>query len=269
MKSIFVFVFVFVCGLVHAQAQIFDLKKLNNDDFKSFLESKKIIFVGEMHGTTEVPQFVGELISSWRSTGKRITFGIEMPKEYQGDVDEYQRTGDFEKLMKIPHFKVPDGRGSVAMGELIKKIRKMEDVKIVCFDEANVSGNKRDSLMAVNLLSHVTNGSMVVLTGNIHAHPKEGFWKPWFKSAAFQLKRMTNAGEKMVSINAYFGGGTIWNCMNDGCKEREAFAARDFGKASEAKEFVNFSLQADPSGYDGYVYFAQVSASKPSIPDDK
>jgi len=51
-----------VTSTVQGQTKLFDLTKLDSGDFKNFIAEKQIIVVGEMHGTTEVPLFVLQLI---------------------------------------------------------------------------------------------------------------------------------------------------------------------------------------------------------------
>jgi malate/lactate dehydrogenase len=44
--------------IANGQTKIFDLNKLDSVNFTNFISDKKVIVVGEMHGTTEVPLFV-------------------------------------------------------------------------------------------------------------------------------------------------------------------------------------------------------------------
>jgi hypothetical protein len=268
MKIIAVLNFLIIA--IVAQSQRFELSSLNGKDFKSFISNKRVLVVGEMHGTTEVPAFVLQLAGLWRETEQNLVVALEIEKNYQNNVDEFLKSGDFDQLVKIDYFKTPDGRTSVAMGELIKGLRKL-GVKIVCFDTPSGSANTgfvRDSLMAVSLASHLSQGPMIILTGNLHANLNEGYWRPHFKSAIYHLKKTSNLNEQLLSINTFFGEGTIWNCMNDGCKEREVNSNSDIGKRAGMKEFVIF-FKDESFGYDGYVYFDHVLASKPLVPPTK
>jgi uncharacterized iron-regulated protein len=98
---------------VSGQTKIYDLNKLDSINFKNFIADKKVIVVGEMHGTTEVPLFVLQLVKELRKTQRKLTVGLEIPINYQKDINEFIKNGDFEKLKKLDHFKYPDGRTSI------------------------------------------------------------------------------------------------------------------------------------------------------------
>ena len=265
MRLIFIFTLL-TCATTYRQTRLFDLNKLDGD-FDSFLSQKKVIVVGEMHGTTEVPQFVLHLMELMSDKNSPLTVGLEIERNFQKEIDAFLINGDFDKLLKLDYFKYPDGRTSVAMGELIKGLRKIEGIKVVCFDiESGLdAGVNRDSLMAVNLNNNFTDGQMIVLTGNLHANLKEGYWRPNFKSAIHHFNRMKNFGDQLISLNTYFGGGTIWNCMKDGCKERDAGSNPAIRERFGLDNFIGVYSEVHSSGYSGFVYFDKVTASMPLV----
>lgn len=251
----------------HGQVKIFHLNKLDSANFRNFIASKKVIVIGEMHGTTEVPLFVLQLVRQLKKDQKRLIVGLEIPINHQKDLDSYMKTGDFEKLSKLEYFKYPDGRTSVAMGELIKGLRTIRKIKVVCFDTpANtpIQAN-RDSLMGVNLASIYKSGQMVMLTGNLHANLKEGYWKPEFKSACFYFNKIERFNNELISLNTMFGSGTIWNCMTDGCREREAFGNPNYALKKGPPNYMAVYEGPQSNGYSGYVYIDKVTASKPLV----
>lgn len=252
-----------------AQLKTFQLNELSGSDFKQFIANKKVIVVGEMHGTNEVPRFVLQLIKQLKQANKKLIVGLEINSNYQKDLDEFLKSGDFEKLIKIDYFKTHDGRTSEAVGELIKGIRKLKNVKVICFDVVSgqqIEMNKRDSLMAINLNNGYKEGQLIVLTGNLHANLQAGYWRPDFKSAIYNFNKLRAFGDKLISLNTYYAGGTIWNCMQDGCRERDAGINGDnFKRRLGLEEFVAFYDNVDPSGYSGFVYFDKVTSSKPIV----
>jgi len=256
-----------VTWTVQGQTKIFDLTKLDNVDFKNFIAEKKIIVVGEMHGTTEVPLFVLQLIRQLQENQKMLTVGLEIPINHQRDIDDYLRTGDFDKLLMLDYFKYPDGRTSVAMGQFIKGLRDIKDLSVICFDiETGLgAGVNRDSLMGLNLSKNYKGGQMVILTGNLHANLKSGYWRRNFKSAAFHFNKINNFDDQLISLNTYFGSGTIWNCMQDGCKERDAGSNSNLKQKEGPADFIGIYEGVHPSGYSGFVYFDKVTASKPLV----
>jgi len=252
---------------VYGQTKVFELSKLDSIDFKTFIADKNVIVVGEMHGTTEVPLVVLQLIRQLGKEEKSLTVGLEIESNYQKDIDNFLKHGDFNKLLTSDYFKVPDGRTSLAMGELIKGLRRIEGIKVVCFDIASGPGTEvnRDSLMGVNLSKNYDHGKMIILTGNLHANLKEGYWQPNFKSAIYHFNKIENPGDKLISLNTYFGGGTIWNCMQDGCKEREANSNSYLKQNYGLLNFIEIYDNVDPSGYSGFIYLDTVTASKPLV----
>lgn len=248
-----------------AQPKVFDLDKSEDSELMEFLSKKKVIVVGEMHGTAEVPQFVLRLVKMLKEKNKPLTVGLEISNDLQRDIDKFMKTGDFGKLLELDYFKVPDGRTSIAMGNLMKALQKMKGIKIVCFDvdsKSNFVAKKRDSLMGINLATRYRNDKMIMLTGNLHANLKEGYWKPGFKSAVYHFQKIKKFGTDLISLNTYFISGTIWNCMQDGCKERAAFSSPGVEKKG-LTNFVSINDKDDLSGYDGFVYFDKVNASWP------
>ena len=214
---------------------------------------------------TEVPQFVLQLIKIMNENTKSLTIGLEIEKTLQDEINEFLKNGDFQQLLKLDYFKSTDGRASIAMGELLKELRHIEGIQIICFDIESGSGTEinRDSLMAVNLANSFTDGQMVILTGNLHANLKEGYWRSNFKSAIYHFNKMKDLGDKLISLNTYFGGGTIWNCMQDGCKERAADSNSRIRERFELDNFIGIFNDVHPSGYSGFIYFDKVTASKP------
>src|SRR5882762_6288734 len=138
-----------VTSTVQGQTKLFDLTKLDSGDFKNFIAEKQIIVVGELHGTTEVPLFVLQLLRQLQENQKKLTVGLEIPINHQRDIDNYLKTGDFDKLLTLDYFKYPDGRTSVAIGQLIKCLRDIKDLRVFCFDidTGLGAGVNRDSLM--------------------------------------------------------------------------------------------------------------------------
>jgi hypothetical protein len=251
----------------HAQEKVFELQDLEISSFKNFITTKDVVVVGEMHGTREVPAFVSRLVKILSQGTKSLTVALEIDTYLQNDLDEFLKTGNFDNLVSLDYFKYPDGRSSMAMGSLLKELRNIEGIKIVCFDIASTIDTEvnRDSLMGVNLASNYYGGKMVVLTGNLHANLQEGYWRPKFKSAVFHFKKMKNLNGKLISLNTYFNGGTIWNCMQDGCMERKAYANPEWAKKYGLKNFMVVSEDQDDNGYNGFVYFEKVTASKPLV----
>jgi hypothetical protein len=262
------FILTLVTSTAFGQLSLFNLDNADSTEFARFLANKEVVVVGEMHGTTEILGFVLKLIRQLSQKGKTISVGLEIPTNYQNDMENFLKTGDFDKLLTLDYFKYADGRTSVAMGELIKALRKIDKLNVICFDvdsELNLTNN-RDSLMGVNLSRNYEGGQIIILTGNLHANLKEGCWQPDFKSAIFYFNKMSGLGDKLISLNTYYTGGTIWNCMQDDCKERVAGShGGNLKQTYGLSNFVGIYDHVHSSGYNGFVYFDRVTASRPIV----
>lgn len=254
--------------LASGQTTIYDLNKLDSVNFIDYIINKKVIVVGEMHGTAEVPLFVLQLTKKLTKNQNKLTVALEIPSNYQKDINEFMKNGDFERLKRIDYFKYPDGRTSVAMGQLIKGLRELKSVGVICFDiDTNSSSAvNRDSLMGMNLSKSYKDGKIVILTGNLHANLKEGYWRPNFKSATFYFKNNEKFHDQLISLDTYYAGGTIWNCMQDGCKERDAGTnGGDLKEKYGLTNFIGIYEGVHQSGYSGFIYWDRVTASKPMV----
>lgn len=254
-------VFITLCFPVAAQEQRFNLEKADQSTFREFLAQKKVIIIGEMHGTKEVPAFVLQVIRLMKENEKNLTVGFEIDRDMQPDMDAFMETGNLGKFIQHDYFKTQDGRTSEAMGDLFVALQKIPGIHMVCFDDHSpTTPFMRDSLMGINLAELFTCEKMVILTGNLHASLQKGFWKPNFKSATYYFKRIRNLGDELVSLNSYMGSGTFWNCTQEGCGEHPAYSDPGIEKKG-LKQFV--SINEDDAAYNGYVYFENVSASLP------
>jgi hypothetical protein len=123
----------------------------------------------------------------------------------------------------------------------------------------------RDSLMGVNLSRSFHDGQLVMLTGNLHASLKEGYWRPQFKSATYYFNKLREFNDQLISLNTYFGSGTIWNCQQDGCKARDVYSDSFLKERTGLTNFISLFPATDGNGYSGFVYVDRVTASKPLV----
>jgi hypothetical protein len=253
--------------LCFSQSTVFEIGEMESEAFKSFISTKQVISIGDLHGTKECPEFFLQLIHIIKRKEKKITVVLEINSNYQKDIDKYLKEGDFDKLLKIEFFRYPDGRTSIAMGELLKELRMIEGIKVVCydFDLTTGLGEDRDSIMAVNLMNNLTHEPMVILTGSMHSSLKDGCCgRPGFKSALFRFKKLKNLDGKLISLNTRAGGGSFWGCRNNECKEWEFLANnKNINEGLKSKSFINIYEKEDETGFNGFIYFNKVNASFP------
>jgi len=64
--------------------------------------SKRLVLIGEMHGTNEMPTLAGQIIAGLEVKGP-IAVGVEFPIDLQGRMDRFMESGD-EKILRDSNF---------------------------------------------------------------------------------------------------------------------------------------------------------------------
>ena len=91
---------------------------------------RQVILIGEAHGTVEIPQFTLGVVCSLLQAGKSVILGIEHNGEQQAALNRYLLSSggaaDRADLLKgINWARYSDGKGSVAMFELVDAMRRL------------------------------------------------------------------------------------------------------------------------------------------------
>jgi erythromycin esterase-like protein len=215
----------------------------------------KIILVGEIHGTREIPAFVSGLVCSLLRDGRSVILAIERDGTEQEGLNRYLESdgaeADRTSLMEGERWKskFQDGRASQAMLALIENMRQWrragQRVGVLAMqlsgglrvpmDEADnafltpsdslLYSRINDSAMADNVLSTVVQYrryTLVVLAGARHTSTLPG-------SAGGgkhdPMGYLVSTREPSFTIGVSSGGGTAWNSGPKGYKEYE----RDMG----------------------------------------
>lgn len=186
----------------------------------ALLQPKKVILLGEIHGTQEAPAFLNKMICNALNKNMTLTVGLELPNADQQGVELFVNSkgkkADRDQLFKLSFWDYQDGRASMAMFELIETIRKLqskgEHMDLLLFD--NPDANDRDYAMAINILAKTINKPtdlFITLSGNIHNEINEG-------SGRMGRYVMDKLGEKnVISLNQGYTGGSAWVCLDTGC----------------------------------------------------
>lgn len=243
----------------------------------SELRDARAIMVGEVHGTVEMPKFVGDLACSLLKHGRRVTVALEIPHDLMPDLQVYlDSDGGQEavaRLIAVAHWnremKYQDGRASRAMLKLIDDVRRWraagERVDIAAFDLAVTRPHdreqmqqmiaQRDRRMAERAGSiWDPEATLILLAGNFHAvkYPDEAAMPGRDRMAALMNP------QPEVSILLQHRGGMFWGCTREGCALREA--SPDY-KDGELDGRIVFNRRL---GYDAVGYVGRLSASPPA-----
>ncbi|MBN9479527.1 MAG: hypothetical protein J0I52_04755 [Bordetella sp.] len=234
-------------------------------------EEIRYVVVGEMHGTTETPAAFADMVCAARDQGP-VTVALEFSESMQPTLDAFMEAQSEEAARAIlaaypsGPFVHHDGRGSVAMLDLLLRLRAMRretpSLKVVAFapDSPYVPGFSQsyyDLDMGHRLATaarEAPDSRMLVLVGNMHAQRK--VIESWSLTPA--VVHLPSA--EVISLYAVQQGGTAWNCRREGCGPSPLPEAYD----SAARGVI---VQPYGGGaFDGVLALGPTTASGPAEP---
>jgi hypothetical protein len=216
--------------------------------------TSRILIIGELHGTSEVPALVADLAQRIGKKGP-VVVALEWSKDQTGHEAYFASEGsaaDRKRLLASPFWTNPfqDGRASGAMLDLLESLRKQArggaDIKVETFDLTRAQGQREgDKGMADNLRAIAAahpSARILVLTGNYHARQLRG--APWDPELRFMAHYLTDLAPFSLDMDA--PRGSYWGCSG--------------GSPSDCK-VVNFGADAKPGGKAGLFASAALSAT--------
>jgi len=231
------------------------------------------IVLGDLHGTRELPAFVGRVVSALATT-RPVVLALELP------VDELPSLPAFLASDGGPAARAAllrddwwqrayqDGRSSVAMLELLETARRLRArgarVDVVCFDavlpaDQETNAELREATMAQTLIGQRAarpDATFVIYVGNLHARRAAWSHHPDF---TWMVMRMASAGIAITTLDARYRAGTAWVCTND--------QASDCGPAPMAGSAGAPGIELAPpadGGFDGTYDVGPITASPPA-----
>ena len=238
-------------------------------EIPSVVDSSRLVFLGELHGTNEAPALAAELACEMAHRPDGVTLALEIPSTDQPQIDRYLASAgtisDQSKLISTPHWQTPmdkqDGRRSLAMLALLDRVRQLRaasvKIEVLAFDGWS-TGAPRDAIMAENLRASMRQrprASFLVLVGNVHASKSKG--AP--SDSQFETMAYLLSSESPLSLLVDSSAGTAWVCMGDqGC------GVHNVGRVAQLP--TGFAVGNSPlPGYDGSVVLESFSASLPAF----
>lgn len=231
----------------------------------------RYVVVGEMHGTTETPAAFADLVCAARDKGP-VTVALEFSESMQSMLDAFMAAETEQAARAIlaayPHgpFVHHDGRGSVAVLDLLLRLREMQretpSLKVVAFapDSPRVQGfNQSYSELDMGhrlatAARKAPDSRMLVLVGNIHAQKKT------IESFNLTPAVVHLPSAEVVSLYAVPQGGTAWNCRGEACGANPLPETYD----AAARGVV---IQPYGNGaFDGVLALGPTTASEPAKP---
>ena len=231
--------------------------------------SVPVVWVGEMHGTTELPAAFGDLVCDAFAHGKHVTVGLEFASGSQAAIDAMLGTGDLEaaesQLLATPNWHMFfDGRSSKAMLALLVRLRELKkehpSLRVVAIENPweNTPGAK-EVAVSDGVKSAIKRGPaevLLVLTGNGHAMKHSPMAYP---TAASLLPPA-----EVFSLLVTARGGQSWYQTEAGCGAQP-------GGTRDKDSTRSFGVYPDTSytkyGYDGVFSLGEMTTA--SAPADE
>lgn len=237
------------------------------------LPPRGTLLLGEVHGTREIPAFVGRLVAAV-SAREPVVLALEIPEDQGPAIGAFLASDGGpaagRALLAGPWWQAPyqDGRRSVAAADLLETVRALRaagrSIEVVAIDHAAPAGaaadaETREDAMARNVIAARRahpDAALIVHAGNLHTSKREVRFLPGF---AWMAMRVAAAGIPLVSLDARYADGTAWNCR-DAVAEHcgVGFVA---GRGAE----LGIRLEPSPGGaYDGWFGVGALTASPPA-----
>jgi hypothetical protein len=230
------------------------------------------LIVGEQHGTAESAVAFADLACLASATGRKIVIALEYPADDQARLDRFLAsdgtTAARDALLSAPAWrsKMQDGRFSIAMFELIDRLRRMRAAGliegVVGFQPADTADAATYEQRMADLIQRAGADQLVLaLVGNVHA--RTTIWTRSEPNYMPMAGLLPPAGR--LTLNIVGNGGAQWACFLDP-QTAPTCAARDFGPARESHP-RGVALSSDPSSpYGGALYLGTpTTASPPAI----
>jgi hypothetical protein len=143
------------------------------------MPEKRYIIFGERHGTAETPSLFADLACVASANGPLIV-GLEMEADQQAALDAFLAsdgsTAAKQAWRRAKHWRLRDGRGSIAMWMMIERLRQMKaegrDLSAIAFmhPASTIEGRERamaDAWRAA--LDARRDARLLILVGSVHA----------------------------------------------------------------------------------------------------
>lgn len=212
------------------------------------VEPGRLVIFGELHGTNEIPAFVGDVALAAARKG-RVHVGLELP------------VGDDPGKTALWHGPGQYGVTSRAMLVLIDRLRGA-GIDVYFFDDRSRGLDRRDETMAAAIAaqrSRAKGDIHLVLVGNYHARKAVG--APWDARKRWMASYLDGPG--VVSLDVVYPSATVWNCLQTGTGQDCGMHELSKTGSRAARGIV---LGADSRlGYDGTYSAGPLTASPPAF----
>ncbi len=209
--------------------------------------SKGSVYVGEIHGTDEAPEFVACLLDRALEVRDPVVLSLELPARAE------DRNSDF--------WAGEDGRSSHAMRRLLDHalVIKGEGRLSIHYQEDRAGDIRQlDARIGESLAGLSKSNTVIALSGNIHA--MKYIPERMGLSKALPLPAGSYLGENFTHVRlGAEGGGSVWGCMNGDCGRHDVPGSKSGHRAGAIIDGHDF-------GYD-FIYFVKKYTASPPYAD--
>lgn len=259
----------------------FDYRKPLPKDFfglTDFFKMKKVVLIGEMHGTRTVPDLFGNIVASVTDSKSKTLAILEIPQGSQSSIDGFLKSNDESILKADPFFtrSFQDGRSSKAMVALLQRLAKLPNTTVLCMDPMTgfntMSGQDRDTGMATFINSNRTGfDHTFVLSGNIHSSTALGTpWDKAYRPMGYELKAMAKdlRDDELLNVLVRYGKLDAWNCQGNQVSDCKVYYGKEIPTDySTAVSYPSYFVWESPSvdGHSGSIFIRDAKASLPFV----
>jgi hypothetical protein len=199
----------------------------------SKIKERQLILFGEIHGTKEIPELLSKFLEDI-SINESFNLCLEIPDEFQEQINSYMNSGDYGILKNILFFSIEyctDGRNSLEYINLIKTVYKInskhnKNIKIFCVFPSLAKNQEEVEKGIANKILEIINNKTFAIMGDIHASKKEiNFPQQKIVPAGFLIYKKLK--DKMGSILLTAKGGEFFN---NGVKKLVSYGEGSFEK---------------------------------------
>lgn len=247
------------------------------EQLERLLTPGKVLFVGETHGTVQMPNSFYDVVCAASNRGLDVLVALEITTELTQDYQRFIHSDESaieevrERILSSgtwqSDIQYQDGRRSIAMFNLLESLRELysenKNIEIFgfdgSFDDPNQHDpNQRDRKMSEKILARV-NPDKLVLAYSGWIHSMIEHWTPWspeLGNAAAYVKELHLNTE---SVRLLHTGGKAWACQGDcGVKEIE--------RTSPDSDRSMFFKKSDGSDKHDWTWnIGKIDASLPAI----
>lgn len=239
---------------------------------------KRVILVGEIHGTRTVPELFGNLVASIADAKSKTLVVLEINQRSQQSIDAFLETGDDSVLKADPFFfrEFQDGRSSKAMVSLLGRLGKLPNTRVLCMDPmtgfATMVGQERDSQMA-EFINRNREGydHTFVLSGNVHSSTAIGTpWKKSFRPMGYELKSLAKdlKDDEFLNILVRYGKVDAWNCEGNNVSDCKVYRGKEISTDySRAVSHESYFVWENPAanGHNASIFLRSAKESLPFV----